>query len=146
MDIIGADDQWNAKAPAGFSQVGAVKIATQNTKLYPGETLKIALRTTAPVGTPTGAEAWKSFAAQGIYVDVLGNRHQLLAVEGEKVCVQLVSTPENRGKISGTAYLPPEEGINDVAVLLRDNQNQVISVSFTAQTQPAPPGSISSIT
>lgn len=134
LDTIGKDSNWKVKPMPGYSQVSALKIATDHTFLHPGEILKIAIRAIAPVGGEVGAVAWNSFAAQGTYRGLDGSLQQLLAVEAEKVGIQVVENPPNRGEIGGFAYLEDTSGetVDDVAVLLCDHLGELVGVTFTA--------------
>ncbi len=140
FDIIGTDDDWTQTAPEDLSQLKAFKVRVKDRYLLPGENLKVAITASVPVGIPVSSIAWNSFATDVMYTNLSGVKQHLLAVEPEKVGVQIVENEEGTVKISGYSFVDnnydgyyggEDEFVNDVAVLLYNEAMEVLRYSST---------------
>ncbi len=140
FDIIGSDDNWTENAPEDLSLLRAFKVTTKNVVLKPSQTLKVAINASAPVGIPISLVAWNSFATDVSYKDLNGESKHLLAIEPEKVGVEIVESAPETGRISGFAwvdeqidglYTQDEPFVNDVAVVLYDENGTFIRYTST---------------
>ncbi len=139
FDIIGTDDNWTNEPPSDLSLLKAFKVRTKDIVLLPNQSLRIAITASIPTGLPVSAIAWNSFATDVIYRDLENQEQHLLAIEPEKVGVQVVESDPNLAKISGYSffdsnsdgyYSDKDSLVNDVmAVLYDENLNQL---RFTA--------------
>ncbi|MFI3208773.1 MAG: hypothetical protein R3Y40_06510 [Eubacteriales bacterium] len=143
FNIIGDVDDWSTTPPNLLSDARSIKLSTNDTILLPGEALTILLKTTIPYGTPVGAIAWNSFAADVSYTDFEGNEQHLLAIEPDKVGVQVISPDETKGRISGFVFWDEYKNgeyvystqrtllTNDIGVVLYDSKGIPLRVTFT---------------
>ncbi|MGL5675920.1 MAG: SdrD B-like domain-containing protein [Cellulosilyticaceae bacterium] len=149
FNTIGSDNDWSPTLPPVSTELHSFKVMTQNTVLYPGQTLTVKIQGVAPVGVVSGDIAWNSFAAKVSYIDLNGNIQYLLAVEPEKVGVQIMGTPPGMGEIGGIVFEdkdgngifgPGDVGVNDVGVVLYNEQLVPIQAIFTAPDVEGNPG------
>ena len=142
FDIIGIEDTWLTTPPLKISDTKSIKIVTKNTSLLPKQTLEIMLKAIVPVGTGSGQIAWNSFAADVIYKDLSGVEQHLLAIEPEKVGIEIVEPSGNKGKILGFVWIdknkngiPTEEElrISDVGVVLYNDKGTPLRATFTTE-------------
>ncbi len=140
FNVIGTDDNWTQQAPDDLSLLRAFRVKVKNTVLYPGQSLKIAITASIPVGVPISSVAWNSFAADVAYVNLNGETAHLLAVEPEKVGIQVVQAEQNTVSISGYSwtdndgdgyYSGDESFVNDVAVILYDEDGNQLRYTST---------------
>ncbi len=140
FDVIGVDDDWQLTTPENITDIKSFKLITTDSKLNPNDKLEISILTVAPVGTPIDSIAWNSFAANAVYKNLEGIDTQMLAIEPEKVGVQINDTPVGKGVINGYVWFDEnkdgipditENGINDIAVFLVDENDIVVNFSFT---------------
>ena len=140
FNVIGSDDNWMNSVPDNLIDIKSFKIATKDVKLLPNETLEVTVKTAVPVGTPVSNVAWNSFAADIVYKDITGVEQHLLAIEPEKVGVQVVESPIDKGEIGGIVWFDDnydglfsdvESGISDVGVVLYDINGTPLRASFT---------------
>ena len=140
FNMIGEDDNWNNKAPQQFTSIKSFKIVTKNTKLLPNQTLEIMMKAMVPVGATSSIVAWNSFAADVIYKDIEGTEQHLLAIEPEKVGIEVVQSTLNTGKIGGFVWFDTDKNgiasidepmVNDVGVVLYDEIGTPLRATFT---------------
>lgn len=140
FDTIGIVNDWTTTMPAVATEIRSIKISTQNTLLYPGQSLSIKIQGIAVIGTPVNQTAWNSFAAQVSYIDEQGTRQYLLAIEPEKVGVRIETPSGDVGGISGRVFEDSnkngllevgELGIDDIALVLYDEQFNPMAAVFT---------------
>ncbi len=140
FDIIGTDDDWIETIPEDLVNIKSYKISTNGIELLPGETLEVDIIAVSPFGTPLNSIAWNSFAADVSYNDLSGNEAHMLAIEPEKVGVQIEPPPSDTGTIEGLIWfdtnkdgLPDidEDGVNGVGVVLLDENGVVVNYVFT---------------
>ena len=141
FNTIGTDTNWQSLAPDRLIDIKTFKIETKNTKLLPNQTLEIMIKTIVPVGTDISKIAWNSFAADVTYKDISNVEKHLLAIEPEKVGIQVTEPHENKGQIGGFVWFDNnkdgrisqnELGISDVGVVLYKEDGTPIKATFTA--------------
>ena len=141
-NIIGTDDNWKNELPEDLTKLHSLKITTKNTALNPNEILEIKVIAIAPNATPVGLVAWNSFAADIMYRDLEGIETNMLATEPEKVGIEVMDFPEDKGQIKGYTWfdknkngLPDddEDGINDIGVVLVDEFGISKEYTFTSK-------------
>ncbi|MGL4799339.1 MAG: SdrD B-like domain-containing protein, partial [Cellulosilyticaceae bacterium] len=149
FNTIGSDNDWSYTLPIVATDLHSFKVMTQDTILYPGQTLTVKMQCVAPVGVVSGDIAWNSFAAKVSYIDLNGNIQYLLAIEPEKVGVQIMDTPPGTGEIGGIVfedkdgngiYGPEDVGMNDIGVVLYNEHLVPIKAIFTAPDVQGHPG------
>ncbi len=137
---IGVDDDWILTLPENIADVKSFKVITNESVLNPNDMLEINVIAVAPVSTPVDSIAWNSFAADVVYKNLEGDDTHLLAIEPEKVGVQIQDTPVDKGVINGYVWfddnkngLPDigEEGMNDVGIVLEDENGIIKDFTFT---------------
>lgn len=140
FNMIGSDSNWTLVPPKDLTTIKSYKIRTVDSKLLPNETLEIILKTLAPVGVSPNQVAWNSFAADVVYRNSEDELEHLLAIEPEKVGIQVVENPVGKGSISGFVwfdddndglYTEGEQGIDDVGVVLYDKAGTPLKATFT---------------
>ncbi len=140
FDIIGTDPEWLETLPEALVDVKSFKVITKDIVLNPNETLVIDVSLVAPLSTPVDTVAWNSFAADVVYKNLAGEDTHLLAIEPEKVGIQIQEVPLDKGEINGYIWfdsnkdgLPDEglDGINDVGVVLLDEEGTILNYMFT---------------
>ncbi len=142
FNIIGTDDDWTDELFEDLSLLKAFKVKTKNLAIAPGETLKVAITATAPVGVPKNNVAFNSFAADVSYIDINNTYQHLLAIEPEKVGIEILESEPDTVKISGYSFLDSnsdgyfddieEVYINDVIVTLYDEDKKLIRYTATS--------------
>lgn len=140
FNTIGIDDNWSLTIPDDLSNLKSFKIITKDVKLNPSEVIEVTVLATAPTGVPLENVAWNSFAADTMYKDINNVETHMLAIEPEKVGIEVVDTPEDKGIVNGFVWfdnnkdgMPDvnEKGMNDVGVVLVNEDNIVIDYAFT---------------
>ncbi len=140
FNIIGTDDDWTSEIFEDLSLLKSFKVKTKNSIIAPGETLKIAITANVPLGANTNSIAFNSFAADVSYKDLNNNIQHLLAIEPEKVGIEIADSQPNTGSISGYAFFDSnadgyfnndEEYLNDVIVTLYDENQNLIRYTAT---------------
>ncbi len=140
FNIIGEDDDWTKEPFEDLSLLKSFKVKTKSSSLAPGETLKISITALTPLGVKTSAVAWNSFAADVTYLDLNNNLQHLLAIEPEKVGIQIVDTDLDKVSISGYSFIDnnldgyfnnDESYVNDVIVCLYDESKNLIRYTST---------------
>ncbi|MFI3213174.1 MAG: SdrD B-like domain-containing protein [Eubacteriales bacterium] len=141
--IIGVDDDWSETPPEDITTVSGIKISTINTKLLPAQILELNMKAIIPVQTPTNYVAWNSFAADITYLDNQNKLTHLLAIEPEKVGIQVMDNPIDTGSITGFVFLDhngnghyeeTEQKLNDVGVVLYHENGIPLRATFTTTT------------
>lgn len=149
FQTIGVDNDWSNTIPPIATDLRSFKVSTKNTTLAPNQTLTIKVQGVAPVGVVPDKIAWNSFAAKVSYIDLSGNTQYLLAVEPEKVGVQIIDLPPGIGKIGGIVFIDKNEngvydagdvGVNDIGVMLYDERGKPLKAIFTAPDVNGNPG------
>ncbi|MGL4344236.1 MAG: SdrD B-like domain-containing protein [Cellulosilyticaceae bacterium] len=145
---IGTVNDWSLQPPSVSTTLASFKIATQNTKVKPGQTLRIQLVGVVPVDSPVGAVAWNSFAAKVSYKNRNSALKYFLPVEPEKVGIAVVN-PTNPGKIGGMiwqdihkngVYEQGDPGINDITIVLYNTQGIAVGSTVTTSNQSGQEG------
>ncbi len=140
FDIIGVVDDWSETAPEDLSELKSFKVRVKDIFLLPAQTLKVAITASVPVGIPVSAVAWNSFATDVSYTNLSGVKQHLLAVEPEKVGVEIVVNEPGTVKISGYSFVDnnfngyyenSDDLVNDVAVVLYDEDFNLIRYTST---------------
>lgn len=140
FNMIGEETRWSTTLPLDLTAIRSIKVKTKHTQLLPNQSILIGFRGTIPVGTEAELIAWNSFGADVVYTTPQGVQTHLLAVEGEKVGVQVVAPIAGTGAIGGFAFLDQnedgyfEEGnplVNDIGVILYDENSAPIATTFT---------------
>ncbi len=140
FNVIGTDDNWTEQQPNDLSQLRAFKVTTKDTTVKPGQSLKVSITASVPVGVDLGNVAWNSFATDVLYTDLSGTKQHLLAMEPEKVGVSIENPVSGMVRIAGDAwidgdldgfYTDGEVFANDVTVLLYDETGQLIRFTAT---------------
>lgn len=143
---IGSSDSWISGSPDTLRDIQSVKIEVVDQPLLPGETISLLFKALAPYGVPANAIAWNSFAADVLYTDTQGISQHLLAIEPDKVGVQIVSADESMGRISGFVFWDESENgqylstiqrteeTNDIGVVLYNKTGIPLRVTFTSTT------------
>lgn len=146
FNIIGISDTWMNIPPKSLSSVRSFKIRTKDKQLLPGESITILFKTLAPYGISSDFIAWNSFAADVVYTDTQGVQQHLLAVEPDKVGVQITPIDTNKGRISGFVFWDEDESgnyisqkqrsniTNDIGVVLYNKYGIPLRVTFTSTT------------
>lgn len=149
FEEIGADNDWSSVLPPVSTDLKSFKVSTQNTVLSPAQTITIKVQGVAPVGVTPNKVAWNSFAAKVSYIDLKGSIQYLLAVEPEKVGVQIIDLPPGTGKIGGIVFIDNNEngiyetgdiGVNDIGVILYGEDMRAVQAIFTAPDVNGNPG------
>ena len=137
---IGTDDNWTLIVPDELTNIKSFKVIVNETVLNPNDKLEIDVIAVAPVSTPVDSIAWNSFAADVVYTDLEGKQTHLLAIEPEKVGLQIQETPTDKGVINGYVWFDKskngipdedEEGINDIGIVLIDENDKIVDFTFT---------------
>ena len=140
FNTIGIDDDWIKTMPINLLDLKSFKVVTKDLKIYPNDILEITVIATAPVGVPVSSVAWNSFAADAVYKDLEGNNTNMLAIEPEKVGIEVKDNPIGKGKITGMVWFDKnkngipdidEEGINNILVTLINEEDEVVEFSIT---------------
>ncbi len=140
FDMIGAVDDWQSEPPEDLSLLRAFKVRSKGAILYPGQTLKVAVTASIPPGVTPLSVAWNSFATDVTYTDLSGEEKHLLAVEPEKVGVQMVQAEPNMGRIAGYSWVDEngdgyhtedEAFVNDVLAVLYDSEGNRLRYTST---------------
>ncbi len=140
FDVIGTDDDWTTEIPENLSELRAFKVRTKNVILKPTQTLKIGITATVPPNIPLNQISWNSFATDVVYTDLSGVKKHLLAVEPEKVGVEIVENDPETVKISGYSFLDnngdglftqSDNLVNDVVVVLYDEGGSQVRFAST---------------
>ncbi len=139
FDVIGTDDDWSVEAPLDLSLLKAFKVKVKNAVLYPNQSLKVSITASVPVGVPSSAIAWNSFAADVAYTNLNGEKQHLLAIEPEKVGIEVVDTDPNLGRIAGFSWVDDGDGVyeesedlvNDVVAVLYDEEGNLLRFTST---------------
>lgn len=138
---IGTDDNWSEIAPEDLTEIRSIKVSTIDTLITPNEVLEVEIQCVVPVGVEEEAVAWNSFAANVAYTNSYGETEDMLAIEPQKVGIQIANQVENTGEISGYTWfdtnkdgLPDEEktGINGVGIILIDEDGIIVDYTFSA--------------
>ncbi|MEG1147225.1 MAG: SdrD B-like domain-containing protein [Niameybacter sp.] len=138
--MIGTVDDWTTQLPPVATDLAAFKVSTGNIILKPNQTLTVKVQGITPVGVLPEKIAWNSFAARVSYKDFNGSRQYLLAVEPEKVGVEVVNLPPGVGQIGGLVWIDTnrdgmhvlgEAGVNDIPVVLYNEEGRSIQATFT---------------
>ncbi len=155
FNTIGTIDNWSTTVPENLNTIRTMKIKTKEQPLLPGESVIILFKTLVPFDVKEGYIAWNSFAADVHYTDTQGISRQLLAVEPDKVGVEIASPDKSKGRISGFVfwdnnkdglYRSPEQRtpiVNDVGVVLYDKFGTPLRVTFTSDNIDGIPGQYS---
>lgn len=140
FNIIGTDNDWDKKSPENLAELNSFKVVSKDTLLKPNETLEVTIILIAPSNVPLNYIAWNSFAADTVYKDIEGNEVYTLAIEPEKVGIEIKNNPEGKGKISGFVWFDnnkngmpdiDEEKINNISVFLLDETDKVVNFTFS---------------
>ena len=140
FNVIGADDNWTKTIPENLIDLKAFKVVTKDLKIYPNDILEITVIAKVPTGGPTLLVAWNSFAAQTIYKSLEGENTFTLAIEPEKVGIEVKDNPIGKGKINGLVWFDKnkdgipdidEQGINNIVVTLVDEEDKVVDYAIT---------------
>lgn len=152
FDLIGSEDNWTPNPPDVLHNIHAIKVRTAGTPLLPGHTLTILYKALATIGVSENVIAWNSFASDVTYTDTQGEAQHLLAVEPNKVGVQIATTDSSKGNISGFVFWDSEKNgmftsktqhielTNDIGVVLYNNQGIPLRTTFTSSTTDQVPG------
>lgn len=144
FNIIGETNNWSLTPPELMSTVRSIKFVKDEAPLLPGETLSLLFNTTVPYGLKSGLIAWNSFAADVAYTDMEGNKQHLLAIEPDKIGVQILAPDTSKGRISGFVFWDEEKtgyysnslsrttATNDIGVVLYNSRGLPLRYTFTA--------------
>ncbi len=140
FNIIGVDDDWTNEVFDDLSLLKSFKVKTINSIITPGETIKISITASVPLGVNINDVAWNSFAADVSYIDLNNNLQHLLAIEPEKVGIEIIEPALDKVSISGYSFIDDnadgyfnndESYINDVIVTLYDEDKNLLRYTST---------------
>lgn len=132
-------DDWSDAPPQDTTALRAFAWHS-TTPLLPTQSIALEVLCVAPLGTPTDAVCWNSFALRATYLDGQNRTQALLPVAPEKVGVRIVA-PATPYAVGGTVWLTDRrdgvlsskaQGVNDVIVQLLDAQGAVYAATLTA--------------
>ncbi len=142
FNVIGSVDDWSTEIPEDLSELRAFKVKIKDTVLKPAQSLRVGISANIPVGTAIGSVAWNSFATDVVYTDLSDVKQHLLAVEPEKVGVEVVPNEPDTARITGYAwfdsdgdgyYSDEEAYLNDVMAVLYNEAGEQQRVTATRQ-------------
>ncbi len=137
-------DDWSDALPQDVTTLRAFAWHT-TTPLLPTQSIALEVLCVAPLGTPSDAVCWNSFALRATYLDGQNRTQALLPVAPEKVGVRIAApatpyavggtvwlTDRRDGMLSSEAQGVSPQGMNDVIVQLLDAQGTVLASTLTA--------------
>lgn len=138
---IGTVDDWSLEPPEDLTNIKSIKVVTYDIIVTPSDIFEVDVSGVAPVGVTEDQIAWNSFSAVVSFTTYAGEQDEMVAIEPQKVGVQIYSSTENTGTVTGFTWfdtnkdgLPTdgEAGVNGIGAMLLDETGTIVAYIFSS--------------